>query len=67
MTPAHVRAFSVHIFTALGAGCALLALVAAARADWVAMFAWLGAALVIDGVDGTFARAFRVAATLPRW
>lgn len=67
VTPAHVRAFSVHIFTALGAGCALLALVAAARADWVTMFAWLGAALVIDGIDGTLARAFRVAATLPRW
>ena len=28
---------------------------------------WLGVALVIDGVDGTFARRLRVAETLPRW
>ena len=60
-------AFSVHVFTALGAACAILALIAATRAEWVAMFAWLGVALVIDGVDGTLARHFRVAELLPRW
>ncbi len=60
-------AFAVHIFTALGAACALLALIAAVRADWPAMFVWLGIALVIDGVDGTFARRLRVAEVLPRW
>jgi phosphatidylcholine synthase len=31
------------------------------------MFAWLGIALFIDGIDGTFARRFRVAEVLPRW
>ncbi len=31
------------------------------------MFAWLGAALCIDGVDGTFARRLQVAKLLPRW
>ncbi len=31
------------------------------------MFVWLGVALVIDGVDGTFARRLRVAEVLPRW
>jgi phosphatidylcholine synthase len=31
------------------------------------MFVWLGLALVIDGVDGTFARRLRVAELLPRW
>lgn len=31
------------------------------------MFVWLGIALVIDGIDGTFARRLRVAALLPRW
>jgi len=31
------------------------------------MFAWLGVALFIDGVDGTLARHLRVADTLPRW
>ena len=62
-----VAAFSVHIFTACGAACALLALIAAVQSDWSQMFAWLGAALVIDGLDGTFARRFRVAELLPRW
>jgi phosphatidylcholine synthase len=60
-------AFAVHVFTACGAACALLALVAAAGAAWTTMFAWLGIALIIDGVDGTFARRLRVAETLPRW
>lgn len=62
-----VRPFSVHIFTACGAACALLALMAAVKADWVTMFVWLGVALLIDGVDGTLARRFRVAEFLPRW
>src|SRR4249919_4006622 len=31
------------------------------------MFLWLGIALIIDGVDGTLARQFRVAEVLPRW
>ena len=57
----------MHIFTACGAACALLALIAAVRADWPLMFVWLGIALVIDGVDGTFARRLRIAELLPRW
>jgi phosphatidylcholine synthase len=60
-------AFAVHIFTACGAGCALLALIAAVRANWPQMFVWLGIALLIDGIDGTFARRLRVAELLPRW
>ncbi len=59
--------FLVHIFTACGAGCALMALLEAARGQWVLMFVWLAVALVIDGVDGTLARRFRVAEILPRW
>ena len=60
-------AFAVHIFTASGAACALLALIAAVRSDWPQMFVWLGIALFIDGIDGTFARRLRVAEVLPRW
>jgi phosphatidylcholine synthase len=60
-------AFAVHIFTACGAACALLALIAAAGAEWTRMFLWLGLALIVDGVDGTFARRLRVAELLPRW
>ena len=65
--PRIVAAFAVHVFTACGAACALLALIAAVNAQWPRMFFWLGLALVIDGVDGTFARRFRVAEVLPRW
>jgi len=60
-------AFAVHIFTACGAACALLALIAAVIADWPQMFVWLGVALIIDGFDGTFARRLHVAELLPRW
>jgi phosphatidylcholine synthase len=62
-----VRPFFVHIFTACGAACGLLALFAAVSSDWVTMFLWLGAALFIDGIDGTLARRFQVAEILPRW
>jgi phosphatidylcholine synthase len=60
-------AFGVHIVTASGAGLALLALLAAAAGNWVAMFAWLGAALFVDGIDGTLARRLNVKDALPRW
>jgi phosphatidylcholine synthase len=68
-TPAARRtaAFAVHIFTACGAACALLALLAATGGRWPQMFLWLGVAVFIDGVDGTFARWLRVAEVLPRW
>ena len=60
-------AFSVHIFTALGAGVALLALLEAVREHWAAMFAWLGFALIIDGLDGPLARRLNVEALQPDW
>jgi len=60
-------AFGVHILTASGAACAFMALMAAVSAQWPRMFLWLGLAVIIDGVDGTFARRLRVAEVLPRW
>ena len=60
-------AFAVHIFTACGAGCALLALIAAVNSEYPTMFVWLGIALCIDGIDGTFARRLQVAKLVPRW
>jgi phosphatidylcholine synthase len=62
-----VSAFGVHVFTATGAALGLLALIAAVAHDWPLMFVWLGVALLVDGIDGTFARALRVAERLPRW
>jgi phosphatidylcholine synthase len=61
------RAFAVHIFTATGAALALGALVFAVRGQWANMFLCLGAALIVDGVDGTIARWLKVAEVLPRW
>ncbi|WP_315720067.1 MULTISPECIES: phosphatidylcholine synthase [unclassified Bradyrhizobium] len=60
-------AFSVHVFTALGAGVALLAMLEAVREHWAAMFWWLGVALVIDGVDGPLARWLDVLNVQPDW
>ena len=67
--PAGTRAaaFSVHVFTAFGAGLALLALLEAVREHWAAMFAWLGVALVVDAVDGPIARRLDVVRVLPNW
>jgi phosphatidylcholine synthase len=59
--------FAVHVLTAAGAGCAMMALLAAVAGAWPQMFAWLGAALVVDAVDGPLARRFTVAERLPRW
>ncbi len=67
ITPLTAAAFAVHIFTACGTACALLALLAAASARWPQMFLWLGIAVIIDGADGTFARRLRVEEVLPRW
>jgi phosphatidylcholine synthase len=64
---AQIRAFAVHIFTAAGAALALAALIFAVRGQWAAMFACLGVALFIDGIDGTIARRLKVAEVLPRW
>jgi phosphatidylcholine synthase len=60
-------AFSVHVFTALGAGIALVALLEAVREHWTAMFAWLGIALVVDALDGPIARRLDVARVQPNW
>lgn len=64
---ARAMAFSVHVFTAFGAGVALLAMMDAVHGRWAAMFAWLGMALVIDGLDGPLARRLDVVQVLPDW
>jgi phosphatidylcholine synthase len=64
---ANLRAFLVHVFTALGAALAFAALLAAVGRQWEVMFGCLGAALFVDGVDGTIARRVKVTELLPRW
>ena len=58
-------AWSVHIFTASGLLAGFMAILAINEKNWrMAMF-WLIACFIIDGVDGTFARKFRVTEVLP--
>jgi phosphatidylcholine synthase len=57
----------VHLFTAMGIVCGLMAILAVFAGAWVAVFGWLGLAVVIDGVDGTFARMAKVKRHLPRF
>lgn len=60
-------AAAVHLFTALGIVCALMAIHALLDKAYEAAFVWLGVALIIDGIDGTFARALDVKRRLPRF
>lgn len=59
-------AWAVHVFSATGAVLALLALFAVSQHRWAEAMLWLFAALVVDGLDGTFARAVRVKDLAPR-
>jgi phosphatidylcholine synthase len=51
----------------MGAALGFAALVVATRGEWALMFLCLGAALLVDGIDGTIARRLKVAEMLPRW
>jgi len=64
---ARLSAASVHVLTASGAVLALLALRAVHQGDWQMMFVWLGAALIVDAVDGPLARLLSVKTVLPRF
>ena len=60
-----LSAWGVHAFTASGVVLGLLALLAAVDGDAKLCLAWLGLALVVDGVDGTLARRASVKEVLP--
>src|SRR3954449_3283459 len=60
-------AFSVHVFTAIGAGIALIAMLEAVREHWANMFGWLGVALIVDAIDGPIARRLDVVRLQPDW
>ncbi|MFW5655761.1 MAG: CDP-alcohol phosphatidyltransferase family protein [Roseicyclus sp.] len=64
MSP-RVSALSVHLFTALGASLAMLALHEAFQQDWASMSLWLALAFVVDGIDGPLARHFDVKTHAP--
>ncbi|MCL4690936.1 MAG: phosphatidylcholine synthase [Candidatus Hydrogenedentes bacterium] len=58
-------AWSVHLLTAVGAVAGFFALIAIADARWMDAFAWMGLTVLIDGVDGLFARMVGVRRILP--
>jgi len=60
-----IRAYSVHLFTAVGASLAMLALLEAAQQDWAMMTIWLTVAFVVDGIDGPLARRYDVTENAP--
>lgn len=60
-----VLAWGVHLLTASGVVLALLALNAVEQGNEIAALAWLGVALIVDGVDGTLARAAKVRERVP--
>jgi phosphatidylcholine synthase len=63
--PPRAAGYLVHCFTACGAAVGFAALLAAFDGQFSAMFAWLGAALAIDAMDGSLARRYRVEETAP--
>lgn len=60
-------AWNVHLLTASGVICCLLALEATHAARWQAALTWLVVAVVIDAIDGTFARLVKVKKVLPNF
>lgn len=61
----YVSAWSVHAFTMTGIMWAVLAItnLVAGRIGW--MWLWLSVALLVDAIDGTFARRARVSEVVP--
>lgn len=62
-----IKAWGVHAFTALGLPLCLIAALALQQGDVETFFAALIAASVVDAVDGTFARRFRVKEVVPEF
>ncbi len=58
-------AWMVHTFTASGLVAGFMAILAINEGDWRTAMFWLIGCLIIDGVDGSLARLFRVKEVLP--
>lgn len=61
----NVNVWAVHVLTASGAALALLAAAAATRHNWQLVFLLLGAAMIVDGVDGPLARRLHAGERVP--
>lgn len=60
------KAYLVHLFTAIGAVLAMLAMLAAVEEKWSVMYLWLVAAFIVDGFDGPLARRYDVKTNAPQ-
>ncbi|MBV7364035.1 phosphatidylcholine synthase [Actinomycetaceae bacterium TAE3-ERU4] len=60
-----VAAWSVHAFTMTGVAWAVLALLSLINGHVGWMWLWLSVALLVDAIDGTFARAAKVSEVVP--
>lgn len=61
------RAWGVHLVTASGAVWGMLAIAAVFDDQPLTVLAWLGIALLVDGLDGFLARRYRVREALPQF
>lgn len=62
----HIAAWLVHLLTASGAIIGIMSLQAIYRHEYILTFWLIGIAIVIDGIDGTFARWIKVKSVLPQ-
>ena len=60
------RGWLVHCFTGLGALCGMFGLMAVAEGHRKEAILWLMVAMILDGIDGPYARKWKVAETVPR-
>lgn len=67
LSASKAKAWSVHAVTASGVILGLLALLAVLDGRPQVCLLWLGAALLVDGLDGTLARKFEVKVVLPHF
>ncbi|MDP3977534.1 MAG: phosphatidylcholine/phosphatidylserine synthase [Pseudomonas sp.] len=67
LSASKAKAWSVHAVTASGVILGLLALLAVLDGRPQVCLLWLGAALLVDGLDGTLARKFDVKVVLPNF
>lgn len=61
----YLAAWSVHVLTASTAVVGVLTLFAISRQQYIEALWWMGAAIVIDAIDGSFARLVDVKRVLP--
>jgi len=60
MKPSKLTAYAVHAFTASGAAIGTLALYTIYTKDFHTTFLLMAANLIVDGIDGTLARKFKI-------